>query len=206
MSVRSVSPPLCSLPVSHAGARTARAARRVVRRRSFVRARRVRACVLARRGVPRKEEKRVPAKEEQNNRSPKQERSCVRAARLGMGYPTNGGIAPAPVGAQRLPRLQPCAKNSSDSSPVPVQRRQLRARARAQTAVLVPAAACGDAAAPMQLRARARRARTAAAVPAAACGDTSASSRRRPILRFRSRCPTPIQHTVLQLTDAKVNA
>ena len=114
------------------------------------------------RGEACRERKRKECWPTKRDRSPEQERSCVRAARLG--YP----IA--------VLFLWWARNGSCDSSPV--QRRQRRAHVRAQTAVLVPAAACGNGAAAMQLRARAR-ARTAAAVLEAARGDASASSRRR---------------------------
>ena len=140
-------PPLLLLQSSSSSSQPRRrTARRVVRRRSSVRAQRVRACVLARRCVPRKEEKRVPAKEGRNSETRKRLRAYCKA-----GMPNSGIV---PVGARRLLRLLSFTKNPRDSSPV--QRRQLRARVRARSAVLVPVAACGGGAAAMQLRARAR--------------------------------------------------
>ena len=70
-------PPCCSLPVSHSGGpRTSRRPSLVV-----VRACTVRACVLAWRGVPRKRKRKEyrPKKD----KSPRQEKCCVRAAGLG---------------------------------------------------------------------------------------------------------------------------
>ena len=92
MSVRSV---LCSLPASHAGG--PHVARRVARRRSLARAQRMRMCVLARRCVRRKEEKSVPAKEEQKFETRKKLRACCKA-----GIPKSGTV---PVDAHRLLRL-----------------------------------------------------------------------------------------------------
>ena len=83
-----------------------------------------------------------------------------------------------PALCKSLQRPQPCCAKKDAAGAC--------ACARAQTAVLVPAAACGNGAAAMQLRARAR-ARTAAVVPEAARGDASASSRRRRAEQAKAR-------------------
>ena len=155
-------PSFCSLPVSHAGG--THVALFVVGR-WCVRGTCARACWH---GEACREKKRKECRPKKD-RSPKQERSCVRAARLGY------AIAVLFLRAR-----------SDSCDPSPVQRRQLRARARAQTAVLVPAAACGYGAAAMQLRERAR-ARTAAAVPEAARGVASANSRQRRAEQAKTR-------------------